>query len=143
MRHPPQQLILVTLILVLAGGALGIARRGQYDEEAREEERIAKVNRQEARQEGSAAQNFAQGVKDIASAPGELIGHTAEGTMQKPGVGTLEGVQEGSGEMLDKAVKGTVRVATLGFGNVKSYEVEEPKAGTNETTKIKIKIPGT
>lgn len=143
MRPTSQQWLFFILILTLAAGTTGMARRGQYDEEAREEERIAKTHRQEEKREGSAAQNFAQGVKDIASAPGELLQHTAEGTAQKPGIGTLEGAQEGSGEMLDKTVKGTVRVATLGFGNLKSYEVEEPKAGTNETTKIKIKIPGT
>ena len=143
MGHASQQFVLLALMLTLAAGTMGMARRGQYDEEAREEERIAKARRQEAKREGTATQNFAQGVKNIASAPGELIGHTAEGTMQKPGIGTLEGAQEGSGEMLDKAVKGTVSVATLGFGNLKSYEVEQPKAGTNETTKIKIKIPGT
>ena len=44
---------------------------------------------------------------------------------------------------LPRAVKGAVKVATLGQGDLQSYEVVEPEKDTDDVTKITIKIPGT
>ncbi len=131
-------------ILALAALNTGMARRGEYDYEAREEERIAKVNRKEESRTQSAAREFAGGIKTVASGPAALLSETAQGTAGSKSVdGTLEGVNTGSERLLDNTLKGTVKVATLGMGELKHYEVQEPEAGSGEPTKIKIKIPGT
>ena len=126
---------------------LGMARQGQYDEEARQAEREEKAMRK-MEKEGSTqnpAKNFAGGVKQatVDSAAG-LLSETADGTAEDaPIVGTVEGIRKGSGKVLDNTVKGVGKVATLGYGDVDNYEVEEPEHGTDEPTKIRIKIPGT
>ena len=135
---------LMALLLTVSALTMGMARRGEYDYEAREEERIAKINRKTEPRTESAAHGFASGVKDVATAPAHMLSETAEGTAGDKSVdGAIGAVNTGSERLLDNTLKGTVKVATLGFGNLKSYEIEEPKAGSGETTKIKIKIPGT
>jgi len=132
------------ILLALAAMSFGMARRGEYDYEAREEARIARIKHKDADHSQSAAQNFASGIRDVASGPAQLLSETAQGTASEKSVdGALEGANAGSERLLDSTLKGTVKVATLGFGNLKNYEVEEPKAGSGDTTKIKIKIPGT
>lgn len=137
-------------ILVLSSLFLqtGMSRRGEYDEEARAQERIEKAERK-AEKRGEPRtnpfKNIAGGVKQatVDSAAG-FVSDTTEGTRDNPAVlGTLEGAREGSGKILDNTVKGVSKVATLGYGEVKNYEIEEPESGTDEPTKIKIKIPGT
>lgn len=123
---------------------MGMARHGEYDYEAREEAEIAKKNRQEEPRTQSAAREFASGVKEVASGPAHMLSETAQGAAGDKSVdGAIDGVNAGSEQLLDSTLKGTVKVATLGFGNLKNYEIQEPEAGSGEPTKIKIKIPGT
>lgn len=123
---------------------LGMARAPHYDEEAREAERLEK-EMQKSSSRNNPAVNFAGGVKQATfDSTKDLISDTAESTTtEAPIVGTLEGARVGSGKVLDNTVKGAYKVATLGFGELESYEVVEPESGSGEPTKIKIKIPGT
>ncbi|HXV28438.1 MAG TPA: hypothetical protein VD913_05675 [bacterium] len=141
--------LLVLLVITLSFFQYAMARKGIYDDEAREEERFAK---QQAKADKSAhriaapqPKRVAEGVKQatVDSATG-LISETAEETAgEAPVKGTIEGARLGTGKVLDSTLKGAVKVATLGYGDLKHYEVEEPASGTDETTKIKIGIPGT
>jgi len=135
---------LIALLFTVASLTMGMARRGEYDYEAREEEQIAKRNQKEEPRTQSAARGFASGVKDIATAPTHMLSEAAQSAGDDKSVdGAIGAVNTGSEHLLDSTVKGTVKVATLGFGNLESYEIEEPEAGSGDTTKIKIKIPGT
>ncbi len=136
---------LIFSLVILSSLNLGMARRGQYDEEAREIERLEKEQRKaEKRARKNPVVEIASGVKQstVDSTTG-LISETAESTADDPLTGTLEGARKGTGKVLDNAVKGVSKVATLGYGQVEHYEVEEPEAGSEEPTKIRIKIPGT
>ncbi len=124
----------------------GMSRRGEYDEEAREQERLEKAQRKaEKHAPTNPFKNIAGGVKQATvDSAGGFVSETTEGTKNDAAVvGTLEGARKGSEKVLDNTVKGLSKVATLGYGEVKSYEIEEPEKGTDEPTKIKIKIPGT
>ena len=138
----------VALLLVLSSLFLqtGMSRRGEYDEEARAQERIEKEQRRaEKHGHTNPFKNMAGGVKQatVDSAAG-FVSDTTEGTKENAAVvGTLEGARQGSEKILDNTVKGVSKVATLGYGEVKSYEIQEPESGKDEPTKIKIKIPGT
>ncbi len=140
MRAP--SFILLAIVLSSSVVQLGMSRRGQYDEEARLEE---KENKGSRRGLTNPATGIAEGVKTatVDSTAGflsETKDSTAEG---KPVVGTLEGARKGTGAILDNTVKGALKVATLGQGDVENYEVKEPEKNSDETTKITIKIPGT
>ncbi len=129
------------LILCIAFISIGMARHGEYDEEAREAERIAKRNEQVMpKRSGNAATNFAGGVKEATyDSTKEFISETADSTKEEaPIIGTLEGARLGSGKVLDKTVRGAYKVATLGMGTLDKYEVVEPESGSGEPTKIKI-----
>jgi len=142
--------VMVSLLAALACANLAMGRNpGQYDEEARAEERrekeMRKLEKQYNQREGNMATRMGSGVKQatVDSAAG-LVGETAEATRDEaPIVGTLEGARRGTESVLDNTVKGVAKVATLGYGSVDSYEVEEPEKGSDDTTKIKIRIPGT
>lgn len=90
-------------------------------------------------------QHFASGVKKIAyDAPKDLVKETVEEVPKKPPiVSVVEGMNRGIKKSLDHTLKGAYRVATLGTSELESYEVEEPKKGSDEVTKVKISIPGT
>ena len=138
----------LTILCLAALSCLAMARNNgpQYDMEAREQERLAKQEKKSGHKSpADAAKNIAGGVKQatVDTAAG-FVSETAEGTREEaPVVGTLEGARKGTQKVLDSAVKGVGKVATLGYGDVEHYEVEEPEANTDQTTKIKIKIPGT
>ena len=135
----------ILLVVSVSFFQFGMARQGQYDEEARQAEREAKQGHKEIRQKQNPAKQFAAGVKEatVDSTTG-LLSETAEETKEAPAiVGTLEGARKGSEKLLDGTVKGAVKVATFGYGDVDHYEVIEPEEGSGEPTKIKIKIPGT
>lgn len=93
----------------------------------------------------SAIQGIAGGVKKIAyEGPKDFTKETAKGAAKKPPiVNVVEGVNKGTEKFLDHTLKGAYKVATLGRGELSSYEIEEPRKGSDDTTKIKIKIPGT
>lgn len=134
---------LIILTLILASFQLGMGRRSDnYDEEARAAEKSSGGRRLKV---SNPATGIASGIKSAAvdSTTG-FVSETAEGTRSDaPVVGTLEGARKGTQEVLDHAVKGAVKVATLGQADVSSYEVREPEKNTDDTTKITIKIPGT
>ena len=100
-------------------------------------------------EEGSApvraVRKMASGVKQVAyEGPKDLAKETvAEGPKKRSLTGMIEGANEGTKKLLDHTLKGAYRVATLGQSELESYEVEEPRKGSDETTKIKISIPGT
>ena len=123
-----------------------MANRGQYDEEARrqEQEERLKEKAEKAQNPSSShpVRRFAGGVKQatVDSATG-LVSDTIESDEDTPPVlRTLEGARRGSEKLLDNTVRGAVKVATLGYGEVKEYKVEEPAKGSGEPTKIKIKF---
>ena len=93
----------------------------------------------------SAIHGIAGGVKKVAyEGPKDFAKETAkEATKKPPIVNVVEGVKKGTERLLDHTIKGAYKVATLGTGELKSYEIEEPKKGSDDTMKIKIKIPGT
>ena len=93
----------------------------------------------------SSIQGIAGGVKKMAyDAPKDFTKETAKEAVKKPPiVNVVEGVNRGTEKFLDQTLKGAYKVATFGKGELNSYEIEEPKKGSDDTTKIKIKIPGT
>ena len=134
---------LAALIAFLSIFQLAMASRGQYDEEAREAERQAKLERKSSGSRNPFKQ-FAGGVKQATvDNTTDMISETADGTRDASVNSTVEGVNRGSQKVLDNTVKGAVKVATLGYGEVDHYEVVEPAKDSEETTKIRIKIPGT
>ena len=141
-----KSIFLFSLLSIALLLQFGMARReGQYDEEAREQERIEKSARKESKRTGNPVSRIASGVKEatVDSTAG-FVSETADGTTSDSLIiGTLEGARKGTGRVLDSTVKGAYKVATLGYGDDPSYVVEEPESGTDEPTKIKIKIPGT
>jgi hypothetical protein len=141
--------LMTYLIISLSFFQFAMARKGIYDEEAREEARVAKQEAKAATAEGRSVlphpKRIAEGVKEatVDSTTG-LVSETVEATAEEaPVKGTLEGARLGTGKVLDSTLKGAVKVATLGYGELKNYEVEEPESGSGEPTKIKIRIPGT
>ena len=138
-----QSLVFLFLILSLAAFQLAMGNRsGQYDEEAREAERQEKLAKKAGKAERHPVKNFAGGVKQatVDSTTG-LIEETSQGTAEDaPVVGTLEGARRGSEKVLDNTVRGAVKVATLGYGHVDHYEVQEPEKNSDEPTKIKLKF---
>lgn len=135
-------LLLSGLMLVLLALNTGMGRHSsQYDVEAREAE---KASKRKVHAENPAS-GIAEGVKTatVDSTTG-LVSETAEGAAEEgPVTGTLEGTRRGTGAVLDKTVKGAVKIATLGQGDVNTFDVQEPEANSGEPTKIKIRIPGT
>ena len=93
----------------------------------------------------SAVRGMAGGIKKVVyEGPKDFTKETAkEATKKPPIVNVVEGVNKGTEKLLDHTVKGAYKVATFGKGDLKSYEIEEPEKGSNQTMKIKIKIPGT
>ena len=137
--------VVLFLMITLSLFQLGMGHReGQYDEEAREEERqekLAKKAEKAAGEERHPVKNFAGGVKQATlDSTAGLLEETSQGAAEAPVTGTLEGVRQGSEKVLDNTVKGAVKVATLGYGHVDHYEVEEPKKNSEEPTKIKLKF---
>ncbi len=136
----------VFAVLTLSSLQLGMASRsGQYDEEAREMERQEKAARRaEKKERGNPVKNIASGVKQVTyDNAADIVSESGQGAAESPINGTVEGVNRGAEKALDNTVKGASKIATLGFGGVEHYEVSEPEKGTDDTTKIKFKIPGT
>lgn len=93
----------------------------------------------------SSGRRFASGLKQVAyTGPKDFAKETVKEIPKKPPlIGMVEGVNEGTKKLLDNTLRGAYRVATLGQSELESYEIEEPEKGSDETTKIKIPIPGT
>jgi hypothetical protein len=130
------------ILLPLALLQTGAARHAQYDEEAREEERLGHQPSESATTYAAngPVRGMARGVKEATvDSTAELLSDTVEGTADDaPLRGTVDGAREGSGKAVDKAVKGAFKIATLGYGNAKKVDVEEPEKGTDDVTKFRI-----
>lgn len=106
---------------------------------------FAEEESSEANASSSPIKGIAQGVKKIAyDAPKDFTKETVQEVPKKPPiVSIVEGVNKGTEKLIDHAVKGAYKVATLGTSELESYEIQEPEKGSGEPTKIKISIPGT
>lgn len=123
--------ILFTLVVMLGTLNLGMGRNAQYDEEARAAEKAGLSG--DARYErGNPITGIAGGVKQATyDSTAGLLSDTAQETKDgAPVVGTVEGAIKGSEKVVDNTVKGVFKVATLGLGEVDSYQKEEPKHHT-------------
>lgn len=134
---------LIILILVIASANLGMARSGQYDEDARKQEKIQKAMDKEAQaleERRHPAKNFATGVKEITvDNVRDTLGDTAHGTMsEKPVIGTLDGSQQAGEKVVDNTIKGVKKVASLGYAKDDSYEIEQAEDKSGHAAKIKL-----
>ncbi len=124
---------------------LGMGRRaGEYDVEAKREMKQNKEHLKGDAHYGNdnPAKGVVEGVKQatVDSTTG-LISDTASETVSDvPVRGTLQGARIGSEKVVDNAVKGVFKVATLGYGEVDSYKKEEPEHGSGEPTKFSIAL---
>ena len=132
----------VALVLAMALTNLGMARSGQYDEDARQQEKVQKAMDQEtqAPEKRHPAKNFATGVKEMTvDNVKDTLGDTAHGTMsEKPVVGTLDGTQQAGSKVIDNTIKGVKKVASFGYAKDDSYEVQEAEKGSGNPAKIKL-----
>ena len=121
---------------------LGMSRRGQYDEEARQQEKLQKQTNQESQpaEKSHPARNFASGIKEMTvDNAKDALSDTAEGTISKnPVTGTIEGVRQGTNKVIDNTIKGVKKVASLGYAKDDSYEVQEAEKGSGDAAKIKL-----
>jgi len=133
---------LVILVLIIAATHFGMARSGQYDEEARQEEAIQKQIDQQSQvpEKSHPAKNFATGVKEMTvDNAKDALSDTAGGTISKnPVTGTLEGARIGSDKVIDNTIKGVKKVVSLGYAKDDSYEVQEAEKGSGDAAKIKL-----
>ena len=137
MRHK----FLAILVLISAVASFGMARSGQYDEEARLQEQAQKQSDQSVPAEKShPAKNFVKGVKEMTvDNAKDALGDTAEGTISRnPVTGTLEGARQGGDKVIDNTIKGVKKVVSLGYAKDDSYEVQEAEKGTGDAAKIKL-----
>ena len=134
--------IALFLTLLAASLNLGMARSGQYDEEARQEEKIQKQVAQDNKvvEKSHPAKNFATGVKEMTvDNAKDALSDTAEGTISRnPVTGTLEGARVGSDKVIDNTIKGVKKVVSLGYAKDDSYEVQEAAKGSGDAAKIKL-----
>lgn len=133
---------LVTFILLAAATQLGMARSGQYDEEARRQEKLDKQTAKETEtpEKRHPMKNFATGVKEMTvDNVKDTLGNTAHGTMsEKPVVGTLDGTQQAGEKVIDNTIKGVKKVVSLGYAKDDSYTVEAPEDHSGDAAKIKL-----
>ncbi len=136
--------ILVILVLLTTIVQLGMARSrsDQYDQDAREQEKVQKQMAQEAEtpEKRHPAKNFATGIKEVTyDNVRDTLGETGGSTMhEKPVVGTLDGTQQAGEKVVDNTIKGVKKVASLGYAKDDSYEIEQAEKGSGEAAKIKL-----
>jgi len=136
-----KSVVFVTLLAVSLN--LGMGRRSdQYDEEARQQEKLQKQMTQQSPSEEKRQplKNFATGVKELTvDNTKDALVDTAEGTISKrPVVGTLNGAQQGSSKVVDNTIKGVKKVVSLGYATDESYEIEQPQQGSGDAAKVKL-----
>lgn len=119
---------------------MGMSSRGQYDEEARDFEKMQKENNKAGYSATQPVEDVASGVKQATyGSTKEFISETAQGTAENPPVvGTVKGVASGAGKVLENTSKGIAKVATLGQADTSTFRVEDPEHGSDETTKVKF-----
>ena len=130
------------LIMLAASLNLGTAKSSQYDEEAREQEKMQQQMDKETQtaEKRNPVKNFATGVKEMTvDNAKDALSDTAEGAISKhPVVGTLNGTQEAGDKVIDNTIKGVKKVASLGYAKDDSYEVQEAEKGSGDAAKIKL-----
>ncbi len=133
---------IVLLVLLAVSMNLGMSRRGQYDEDARQEEKIQQQIDQASQvpEKTHPAKNFATGVKEMTvDNARDALGDTAGGAISKnPVAGTMEGARQGGDKVIDNTIKGVKKVVSLGYAKDDSYEVQEAEKGSGEAAKIKL-----
>lgn len=133
---------LIILVLLTAATQLGMARSGQYDEAAREQEKAQKEMDQAAQihEKSHPAKNFAKGIKEVTyDNVRDTLSDTARSTVhEKPVVGTLDGTQQAGEKVVDNTIKGVKKVASLGYAKDESYEIAQPEEGSGDAAKIKL-----
>ncbi len=136
--------MVILAVLVLAALQTGMARKGQYDEEARAREKMEKELQEASKASrgerlAAPAKNVAEGVKEATiDSTAALVSETADQVAEEPVTGTLEGARVGGAKAVTTAAKGVFKVATLGYGDTENMQVEQPKADTDDVTKFKI-----
>lgn len=137
-----KRLFPIILVLGIVLINFGMSRRGQYDEDAREQEKIQREMEKQNVTEDTVhpAKNFATGVKELTvDNAKDALEDTADGTISKnPVAGTLEGARQGSDKVVDNTIKGVKKVVSLGYAKDDSYEVEEPVDKSGNAAKIKL-----
>jgi hypothetical protein len=132
----------VLFVLLATAAQFGMARSGQYDEDARAQEKIQKQTEQATQtpEKTHPAKNFATGVKEMTvDNAKDALSDTAEGTISRnPVTGTLEGARQGGDKVIDNTIKGVKKVVSLGYAKDDSYEVEEAEKGSGDAAKIKL-----
>ena len=130
------------LVIAVAIPNLAMSRRGQYDEEARQQEKAQKQMEKEAKsaEKREPMKTFATGLKEVTvDNAKDALSETAESTASEPPVaGTMDGVRKGGEKVIDNTVKGAVKIATFGYAKGDNYQTEEPKKGSGEPGKIKF-----
>jgi hypothetical protein len=133
---------LVILVLAVATANLGMRSGDQYDQDAREQEKIQKQLDKENQvpEERHPAKNFASGVKEMTvDNAKDALSDTAGGTISRnPVTGTLEGARQGGDKVIDNTIKGVKKVVSLGYAKDDSYEVQEAEKGSGDAAKIKL-----
>ncbi len=134
--------ILAALVLVTALANFGMARSGQYDDEAREQEKIQKQLEKEGQtpEKRHPAKNFATGIKEVTyDNVKDTLSDAGGSTMhEKPVIGTLDGTQQAGEKVIDNTIKGVKKVASLGYAKDDSYEIEQAEKGSGDAAKIKL-----
>lgn len=134
--------VMIFLIILAVSLNLGMSRRGQYDENAREQEKLEKQMAQgtEAAERRHPAKNFATGVKEVTyDNVKDTLSDTAEGTIhEKPIVGTLDGSQKAGTKVVDNTIKGVKKVVSLGYAKDDSYTIQEPEDKSGDAAKINL-----
>jgi hypothetical protein len=131
------------LLMILAVSLnLGMSRRGQYDEDAREQEKFEQQMQKEVAtaEKRHPAKNFATGVKEMTvDNVKDTLSDTAEGTIsEKPVVGTLDGSQKAGEKVVDNTIKGVKKVVSFGYAKDDSYTIQEPEDKSGDAAKIKL-----
>jgi hypothetical protein len=129
-------------VLAVAAANLGARSADQYDQDAREQEKIQKQLDQENQvpEKRHPAKNFATGVKEMTvDNVKDTLGDTAHGTMsEKPVIGTLDGTQQAGEKVVDNTIKGVKKVVSLGYAKNDNYEIEQAEKGSGDAAKIKL-----
>ncbi len=132
----------VIVVLAMATVNLGMARSGQYDEDARQQEKAQKALAQETQavEKSHPAKNFATGLKEVTyDNVRDTLSDTTQSTLQeKPVVGTLDGTQKAGSKVIDNTIKGVKKVVSLGYAKNDNYEIEQPKEKSGDAAKIKL-----
>ncbi len=120
------------MILFLAIASAGMGSDAQYDQEARENEKLRRQL-----EESGELEAIEQTDKELEEALHEAKDESAD---QDDKSGLEKRLTKGR-----KAIAGTFRgaVKAATFGAVEDYEVVEPAKDSEDTGRIRIKIPGT